>query len=448
MTTPIRVTVTQQAAQVIRQKAVGPQGPSGDGAGATFAADFASLPLIGTTNVLYVTQDEGKFYQWTGAAYEQVIPSDYNGVKYITSPTLPVSPAEGDTFWNASDHCLDTYTGLGGVVVQNGQELLLLVYVPANAAEDLEDGWPISLDGSSGQRPIGYRTDVTSETSCRCFMGLSTMAIPKGTHGFVNMKGLVRGLDTSAFNEGDRLWATNAAPYLTNVEPTSGQRVLAGMVLTKSAQGLVFSSPRHFELTAEMKAALKADGSIETPGITYANTYFKDQIISLVGINPVGPAAAPVVDPNGEGWLFAGASTDNVAVLGIQINHDSIQGATTIHPHVHWRKTTAAAGNVTWRLEVKSAAVGGDFGAYAQVGTDVSTPIVVTVDNNTTTRHLITAFDAVPLTVGLSTMLVFKLTRVASNTVTDTYAGDALAMSFDFHYEVDSPGSAAEYSKT
>jgi hypothetical protein len=371
----------------------------------------------------------------------------YNGIKYLTAPTISTQE-EGDTYWNAIDHTLDMYTGLGGVVVQLGQELLLLVYVPANAAEAISDGWPVSLDGSSGLRPIGYRTDVTVSTSCRCFMGIATMNIPKGTHGFVAMRGLVRGINTSSFEEGDRLWVSNVAPYLTVTEPTTGYRVLAGMVLTKSAQGLVFSSPRSFELTGEMVTALKEDGTLLPQKITYANVYYKDQDTSLVGINPAGPAAAPTTDPNGEGWLFAGVATDNVAVLSRQINHDCKQGTINIVPHIHWRKTTAASGNVTWRLEAKYAAVGGDFGAYTQVGTDVSTPIAATVDNNTATRHLITSFGAMSLTVGLSTMIYFKLTRVASNTGTDTYNADALAMSFDFHYPVDSPGSASEYSKT
>lgn len=181
-------------------------------------------------------------------------------------------------------------------------------------------------------------------------------------------------------------------------------------------------------------------------GVLYVEPFWKDEQIALTGINPVGPATAPTADPDGEGWLFAGASTDNVAVLGRQINHDCVQGVVTIGPHVHWRKTTAQAGNVTWRLEVKSAPVGGDFGAYVQLA-EVSLPIAATVDNNTVARHLITSFGDYELTVGLSTKVYFKLTRVASNIGTDTYPGNALAMSFDYHYPVDAPGSVSEYSK-
>ena len=180
----------------------------------------------------------------------------------------------------------------------------------------------------------------------------------------------------------------------------------------------------------------------------YNYPYWRDEMIALSGINPVGPETAPTADPNGEGFLFAGVSTDNVAVLGMQINHDCAQGlAVPIVPHLHWRKTTAAAGNVGWKLEYKYAAPGGDFGEWAQLGAVQYTPVSATVDNDTATRHLITSFGDLLMPVSLSTKIYFKLTRVASDTVGDTYGADALAMSFDYHYPADSPGSYEEYEK-
>jgi len=170
-------------------------------------------------------------------------------------------------------------------------------------------------------------------------------------------------------------------------------------------------------------------------------TYFKDDVNILAGINPVGLAQAPTIDPAGEGWLFAGGSIDNVAVIVCQINHDATQGVRNLNPHIHWRKTSNAVGNVTWRLEAKSAPRGGDFGPYVQVGLDVSVPIDTTIDNNTAARSLVTDFGLLELNVALSSLVVFKLTRVASSTDSDTYAADALAISFDYHYEVDSLGS-------
>lgn len=189
-----------------------------------------------------------------------------------------------------------------------------------------------------------------------------------------------------------------------------------------------------------------SDRELVCKSISYPGHY-RDEQMNLAGTNPVGPAAAPTEDPAGEGWLFAGGSTDNVAVMARQINHDCQQGETIIIPHIHWRKTTAAAGNVVWRLEYKLAAPGGDFGNYVQVGTDQKLPVSGITDNNTAVRHLITSFGNLAIPVSLSSMIIFKLTRVASDTVNDTYGTDALAMSFDYHYPVDSPGSREELRK-
>lgn len=179
----------------------------------------------------------------------------------------------------------------------------------------------------------------------------------------------------------------------------------------------------------------------------YNYWYWRDEMIDLSGVNPVGPATAPTADPDGEGFLFDGGTTDSVAVLGRQINHDCAQGLEVpIVPHLHWRKTTNASGAVLWKLDYKLAAPGGDFADYTEWGT-ASAPIDATVDNNTAARHLISSFGMKLIPVSLSTKIYFKLTRQASVTSTDTYAADALAMSFDYHYPADSPGSYEEYRK-
>lgn len=175
----------------------------------------------------------------------------------------------------------------------------------------------------------------------------------------------------------------------------------------------------------------------------YLENFYKDEMMDLAGVNPVGPATDPTADPSGEGWLFANNAT-NVAVLGRQINHDCVQGVTTIFPHVHWRKTTDAAGDVFWRLEYKYADVGGDFTDWAELST-VSQPVPATVDNDTQIRHLLSSFGGLTLDVGLSTKLYFRLSRVPGEAL-DTYGAAALAMSFDYHYPLRAPGSLEQYA--
>lgn len=147
--------------------------------------------------------------------------------------------------WNSGDHTFDIQTGLGGVVLQVGQEDLLIAY--NNTGVAIPDFTPVSLDGSSGTRPLIYVTDFTNATAVRCFIGVTTMAIPHGEHGFVNRGGFVRDVDTNSYNESDRLWGAGTG-LKTSTEPTSGYKVLLGMVIKKSAgNGIFYSNPRVFQ---------------------------------------------------------------------------------------------------------------------------------------------------------------------------------------------------------
>jgi hypothetical protein len=174
--------------------------------------------------------------------------------------------------------------------------------------------------------------------------------------------------------------------------------------------------------------------------LTYMDTYWNDVQGVLAGVNPVGPAAPPQGDTAGEGWLYDGNSTE-LAVITVQTPHDMLPGS-DIYPHVHWRKTTDAAGDVLWHCDARAATPGGDFGAYAEVG-ESSTPVAGTVDNDTAARHLVTSFGVLSMTgASVSTIVHFKLSRLGG---TDSYGADALALSFDCHYQIAAPGTANQF---
>lgn len=220
-----------------------------DDAGAT-----KTNPLtVDVNGEFYYRAVDGKYYERiTGQPVATLVFFDSTEALYLAFDSTPagVPTAEGIISWTAADHTLEGQTGLGGVVIQYGQELLLLGY--NNTGTPIADGTPVSLDGSSGLRPIIYPTDPTDPTACRCFVGITTMEIPAHNQGFVCRSGLVRGINTSAFEEGDRLWVSGIGT-MANVEPATGERVRVGMVLTKSANGLIYSNPQHFELTYQQE---------------------------------------------------------------------------------------------------------------------------------------------------------------------------------------------------
>jgi hypothetical protein len=161
------------------------------------------------------------------------------------------------------------------------------------------------------------------------------------------------------------------------------------------------------------------------------------------GINPTGPASPPDVSAD-DGSLLFDAVTDQAVAIIAQMPH-SWDAGTSIFPHVHWSKSTSAAGTVAWKCEYTMANPGGTFPAFQELAT-VTTTVNGTPDGNTADEHLISTFGELDMTgMEISCIIKFKVTRDASE---GTYAADAKLLEFDVHYLNDrSGGSVQQFTK-
>lgn len=172
------------------------------------------------------------------------------------------------------------------------------------------------------------------------------------------------------------------------------------------------------------------------------DTFWDDMRFPASAINPPGQASDPDFDTTNGGWLFAAAGTE-VIFLAAQMPHAWKEGS-TIHPHIHWQKTTSAGGDVLWRLEYKKAPIGEVMDA-AFTALDVTT--TVTTDNDTANEHLISGFGEITMVGGqLSDMFLMKLSRIGADG-SDTYGADARLLEFDIHFEIDGFGSGETFTK-
>lgn len=176
------------------------------------------------------------------------------------------------------------------------------------------------------------------------------------------------------------------------------------------------------------------------------DTRWDDLRFPSQGINPPGAASDPDLSATSGLWLFDAAGTE--LLMGVaQMPHAWDEG-TAISPHVHWQKTTSAAGNVLWRLDYEVVANGDvaamDFGG-GQL--DITTPVDGTVDDNTANRVLISSFGEIDMTGYKASCLIFwKLSRIGGD-ASDTYAADARLVEFDIHYRINSFGSQDLFTK-
>lgn len=167
---------------------------------------------------------------------------------------------------------------------------------------------------------------------------------------------------------------------------------------------------------------------------------YEDLRFPATAINPPGAASDPDWDSTNGGWLFDAGSTEVLYVIA-QLPHSWKEG-TALMPHVHWEKTTSAAGNVRWQLRY-------EWSAYLEARTALTTTNETSpvVNSDVADTQMITALPNITATgKQISDMLVMRIERVGGH-ASDTYAADARLLEFDIHYQVDSFGSSTEFSK-
>ncbi len=157
-------------------------------------------------------------------------------------------------------------------------------------------------------------------------------------------------------------------------------------------------------------------------------------------INPPGQVNDPDWDNTKGGWLFAASSTEQLWLIA-QLPHAWKEGS-ILKPHVHWEKSTSAAGNVFWELTYSWSSI--NTARTGETIIDQDTPVVA---SDILDVQQLSAFPDIDATgKKISDMLVMKLARVGGNAA-DTYGADARLLEFDIHVQIDSRGSIGEFDK-
>lgn len=171
---------------------------------------------------------------------------------------------------------------------------------------------------------------------------------------------------------------------------------------------------------------------------------WEDLRFPAASINPVGQVAPPTLNESNGLLEFSAAGVEIIA-FQVQMPHSWDEGS-AVRPHVHWRKKTAGAGNVAWRLTYEFIKPGATFTDSPSSET-VYSVASGTPDAGSALVHLISPFSEISMSgQTVSTMAMVTLARVG-NDDGDTYAGVAQLLEFDIHYRVDSLGSGWEYIK-
>lgn len=237
-------------------------------------ANLAAFPGTGETGKIYVAIDTNRTYRWSGSAYIETSPSDVrsvagktgdveleiadidglpealenptpNSVAFDLTPTG--APAVGRMVWNPIDSTLDLPLN-ASVTLQIGQETLALVVNKTGAT--IANGKVVKLVGAQGQR-MKAELATNADSTAHATIGVATQEIANNATGFVSLHGLVRGLDTGAFTDGDMLWLSTAGNFTATKPDAPAHAVRVGTVVN-AANGAAGSIMVHIETGSDL----------------------------------------------------------------------------------------------------------------------------------------------------------------------------------------------------
>jgi hypothetical protein len=155
---------------------------------------------------------------------------------------------EGRLQWNSEDGTLEYGLPGGNVTLQIGQEQL--VKCTNKTAGNIPNGACVYISGAQGSRPTIALAD-SSEGTGKVPIGVATEDIDIDADGYVNVGGLVRGIDTSAISAGGIAFLSDTVPgaYRSTPPAAPNYTTIVGYCLfSNDTDGILFvrvlSAPR------------------------------------------------------------------------------------------------------------------------------------------------------------------------------------------------------------
>lgn len=186
---------------------------SGGGGGGT--------PGGSTTQVQF--NDAGAFAGDAGLTYDKT--NNVLAVESIDFATTPTAAnAVGRTQWDNDEGSLVLTLKGGNITIPIGQEVVTLAY--NSTGTTLSKGEIVRVSGAQGQRIAVSRAYNTNDDGSAMTLGMVAETILSGAEGFVMIYGVVRGIDTDGYAEGDSMYLGSTAGTWTDVKPSAPEHLV------------------------------------------------------------------------------------------------------------------------------------------------------------------------------------------------------------------------------
>jgi hypothetical protein len=165
---------------------------------------------------------------------------------YIAFDTSPetTSASVGTIAWDSGEGGPSVQLD-ANINVTLGQEIIVLA--KNGEGTTLNKGEVVRLAGAQGQKPKVMRAYNTSDAGSATTFGIVAESIASGAEGFVVTQGVVKNINTNAYNEGDILYLSATPGQVTTVKPQAPNHyVFVGVVTKKnSSSGRIYVKPQN-----------------------------------------------------------------------------------------------------------------------------------------------------------------------------------------------------------
>lgn len=188
----------------------------------------------------------------------------FKSVDYVSFDTTNVvaTPTEGQLTWDTVEKTLSLGLNGGDVTLQLGQEIHFRVR--NNTGSQINNGTVCRFAGSLGNSGVllvaPFLADGTYDS--HVIMGVATENIPNGEDGLVTYFGKVRGVNTSAFQDGQVLYAspTTLGGYTATRPDAPNNVVTVAAVVNAANNGTLFVRPTIEDIWQKVPATASSPG--------------------------------------------------------------------------------------------------------------------------------------------------------------------------------------------
>jgi hypothetical protein len=177
---------------------------------------------------------------------------------------------EGVVFYDVDNHTLSLYNDEADVTLQLGQEEFLRAR--NNTGATITNGTAVLITGAHGNAAPTISGAIATSESFSQVVGLATHDIEDSSFGYVTTYGIVRGVDTSQYSDGDEIFLSatevgsgvNVSPTIPNYKVTLGH-----VIRSHGSNGSILVQIGHPKLGG---GDLKSEAELNVSGVPFVTT--------------------------------------------------------------------------------------------------------------------------------------------------------------------------------